>query len=114
MNLDGCDILFSLHLFRTLPVGEILGCIFFLLFYSTASLPPLKATMERLNPFIQGNGPMIRYATGRSGCIPELRGMESTTILLGAVEETEVEIIEALGRTLADKGWKTTSLIHDE
>ena len=40
--------------------------------------------------------------------------MESTTILLGAVEETEVEIIEALGRTLADKGWKTTSLIHDE
>ena len=27
MNLDGCDRLFSLHLFRTLPFGEILGCL---------------------------------------------------------------------------------------
>ena len=45
MNLGGFDRLFSLHLFRTLPVGdkgESLGCllvcvlsIFFLLFYST-------------------------------------------------------------------------------
>ena len=47
MNLDGCDRLFSLHPFRTLPVGDILGsllvCVIFIsfrLFYSTASLPP--------------------------------------------------------------------------
>ena len=45
--MDGCDPLFCCSFFRTLPVGEILGCllvcvrsIFFLLFYSTASLPP--------------------------------------------------------------------------
>ena len=49
MNLDGCDRLFSLHLFRTLPVGYILGCllvcvlsIFFLLFlFDSESLPPI-------------------------------------------------------------------------
>ena len=27
MNSDGCDRLFSLQLFRTLPVGKILGCL---------------------------------------------------------------------------------------
>ena len=27
LNLDGCDRLFSLHLFRTLPVGYIHGCL---------------------------------------------------------------------------------------
>ena len=27
LNLDGCERLFSLHLFRTLPVGYIPGCI---------------------------------------------------------------------------------------
>ena len=49
MNLDGCDRLFSLQLFRTLPVGKIHRVpsglcslsIFFLLFYSTSSAYPL-------------------------------------------------------------------------
>ena len=47
LNLDGCDRLFSLHLFRTLPVGYIPGrllvcapSLLFLLFYSTARAYP--------------------------------------------------------------------------
>ena len=56
MNLDNCDCLFSLQLFRTLPVGYILGCLLvcvlsisFLLFYSTASeLTPCNATTALL------------------------------------------------------------------
>ena len=48
MILDGCDRLFSLQYFRTLPVGYILGCILvcvpsifvFIFSISTASLPP--------------------------------------------------------------------------
>ena len=50
MNLDGCDRLFSLQLFRTLPVGKIHRVpsglcslsIFFFLFYSTSSAYPLQ------------------------------------------------------------------------
>merc|ERR1719333_1015438 len=50
MNLDGCDRLFSLQLFRTLPVEKIHRepsglcslSIFFLLFYSTSSAYPNK------------------------------------------------------------------------
>ena len=50
MNLDGCDRLFSLQLFRTLPVGKIHRVpsglcslsIFFLLFYSTSSVYPIS------------------------------------------------------------------------
>ena len=48
LNLDGCDPLFSLHLFRTLPVGYIPGfllvCVpslFLLSFlFDSESLPP--------------------------------------------------------------------------
>ena len=49
MNSDGCDRLFSLQLFRTLPVGKIHRVpsglcslsIFYLLFYSTSSAYPM-------------------------------------------------------------------------
>ena len=53
MNSDGCDRLFSLQLFRTLPVGKIHRVpsglcslsIFFPLFYSTSSAYPPYATI---------------------------------------------------------------------